>query len=143
MLFTVLCYMTCLYIIQSASNALIHTAELRLNVSRVCLSVSLSDICSSLSSERALVSPSECAAIVFSTMECLRFLLLQNVGEEPEQRGIQNMLISEHVSGFRAVCISALLLIRDVFLSQVLLLHSSESSLSCTLLCLSCSVQRF
>ncbi|XP_053501105.1 E3 ubiquitin-protein ligase listerin isoform X2 [Ictalurus furcatus] len=56
-----------------------------------------SSIIQGLSSERALVSPSECAAIVFSTMECLRFLLLQNVGEEPEQRGIQNMLISEHL----------------------------------------------
>ncbi|XP_034168229.2 E3 ubiquitin-protein ligase listerin [Pangasianodon hypophthalmus] len=50
-----------------------------------------------LSSERALVSPSECAAIVFATMECLRFLLLQNAGEEPEQRAIQNMLISEQL----------------------------------------------
>lgn len=63
---------------------------------------SLSDVCSSLSSERALVSPSESAAIVFATMECLRFLLLQNAGEDPEQRAIQNMLISEQVSGFRA-----------------------------------------
>lgn len=69
------------------------------------LSVSLSDICCSLSSERALVSPSECAAIVFATMECLRFLLLQNAGEEPEQRSIQSMLISEQVSGSRAGCI--------------------------------------
>uniref|UniRef100_A0AAR2LMT5 E3 ubiquitin-protein ligase listerin n=1 Tax=Pygocentrus nattereri TaxID=42514 RepID=A0AAR2LMT5_PYGNA len=45
-----------------------------------------------LSSERAVASPSECAAIVFATMECLRFLLLQNAGEEPEQRAMQTLL---------------------------------------------------
>ncbi|KAK3550418.1 hypothetical protein QTP86_025164 [Hemibagrus guttatus] len=51
----------------------------------------------SLSSERALVSPSESAAIVFATMECLRFLLLQNAGEDPEQRAMQNMLIVDQL----------------------------------------------
>ncbi|KAL6472979.1 hypothetical protein MHYP_G00191670 [Metynnis hypsauchen] len=50
-----------------------------------------------LSSERAVASPSECAAIVFATMECLRFLLLQNTGEEPEQRAMQAVLISEQL----------------------------------------------
>uniref|UniRef100_A0AAR2L438 E3 ubiquitin-protein ligase listerin n=1 Tax=Pygocentrus nattereri TaxID=42514 RepID=A0AAR2L438_PYGNA len=50
-----------------------------------------------LSSERAVASPSECAAIVFATMECLRFLLLQNAGEEPEQRAMQTVLISEQL----------------------------------------------
>ncbi|XP_062870283.1 E3 ubiquitin-protein ligase listerin [Trichomycterus rosablanca] len=57
----------------------------------------ISSIIQGLSSERALGSPSECAAIVFATMECLRFLLLQNSGEEPEQRGIQNALISQQL----------------------------------------------
>ncbi|KAK2823506.1 hypothetical protein Q7C36_020106 [Tachysurus vachellii] len=57
----------------------------------------LSSIIKGLSSERALVSPSERAAIVFATMESLRFLLLQNVGEDPEQRAIQNMLLSEQL----------------------------------------------
>ncbi|XP_058267542.1 E3 ubiquitin-protein ligase listerin isoform X2 [Hemibagrus wyckioides] len=57
----------------------------------------LSSVTQGLSSERALVSPSESAAIVFATMECLRFLLLQNAGEDPEQRAIQNMLISDQL----------------------------------------------
>ncbi|KAF7701263.1 E3 ubiquitin-protein ligase listerin [Silurus meridionalis] len=60
-------------------------------------SMFLSSIIQGLSSERALVSPSECSAIVFATMECLRFLLLQNAGEEPEHLDIQNMLISEQL----------------------------------------------
>lgn len=55
-------------------------------------------IMSRLSSERALASPSECAAIVFATMECLRFFLLQNSGDEPEQRDVQNALITQQVS---------------------------------------------
>lgn len=84
------------------------------------MSVSLSHICSSLSSERALYSPSECAAIVFATVECLRFLLLQNAGEEPEQRAIQNMLVSEQVSDSGAVCIRTVVLIRDVSLPLTL-----------------------
>ncbi|KAL7847637.1 hypothetical protein AOLI_G00223550 [Acnodon oligacanthus] len=50
-----------------------------------------------LSTERAGASPSECAAIVFATMECLRFLLLQNAGEEPEHRAVQAVLISEQL----------------------------------------------
>ncbi|XP_072514427.1 E3 ubiquitin-protein ligase listerin [Salminus brasiliensis] len=56
-----------------------------------------SSIIEGLSSERAVASPSECAAIVFATMECLRFLLLQNAGEEPEHRSIQTTLISEQL----------------------------------------------
>uniref|UniRef100_A0A8B9HFL6 E3 ubiquitin-protein ligase listerin n=1 Tax=Astyanax mexicanus TaxID=7994 RepID=A0A8B9HFL6_ASTMX len=45
-----------------------------------------------LSSERAVASPSECAAIVFAIMECLRFLLIQNAGEELEHRSLQTLL---------------------------------------------------
>lgn len=122
-----------------------NTVSLKIEIKclrRVSVSVSLSDICSSLSSERALVSPSESAAIVFATLECLRFLLLQNAGEEPEQRVIQNMLISEQVSGSRAVCISAVVLIRKISFSQALILHSADFLLSLTLLCLSCNVQK-
>uniref|UniRef100_A0A672SBC5 E3 ubiquitin-protein ligase listerin n=1 Tax=Sinocyclocheilus grahami TaxID=75366 RepID=A0A672SBC5_SINGR len=52
---------------------------------------------SRLSSDRAKSSPSESAAIIFATMECLRFIILQNVGDEQEQRNIQNMLISEQL----------------------------------------------
>lgn len=58
-------------------------------------------------------------------MECLRFLLLQNTGEEPEQRSIQNMLVSEQVSVSEAVCIRAVVLIGDGFHSQALILHLS------------------
>uniref|UniRef100_A0A8B9HBH6 E3 ubiquitin-protein ligase listerin n=1 Tax=Astyanax mexicanus TaxID=7994 RepID=A0A8B9HBH6_ASTMX len=50
-----------------------------------------------LSSERAVASPSECAAIVFAIMECLRFLLIQNAGEELEHRSLQTALITEHL----------------------------------------------
>ncbi|KAM9456136.1 E3 ubiquitin-protein ligase listerin [Clarias gariepinus] len=63
----------------------------------VFCSTFFSSIIQGLSSERALVSPSECAAIIFATMECLRFLVLQNAEEEQEQRAIQDMLISEQL----------------------------------------------
>nr|XP_014351692.1 PREDICTED: E3 ubiquitin-protein ligase listerin [Latimeria chalumnae] len=49
------------------------------------------------SSERALVSSSECSAIVSAVMECLRYTLLQNAGEEKEQRSIQQMLINKQL----------------------------------------------
>ncbi|KAI7793222.1 putative E3 ubiquitin-protein ligase listerin [Triplophysa rosa] len=57
----------------------------------------LTSVIQGLSSERATSSPSESAAIVFATMECLRFIMLQNAGDELEQRSIQNMLISEQL----------------------------------------------
>uniref|UniRef100_A0A673KHS8 E3 ubiquitin-protein ligase listerin n=1 Tax=Sinocyclocheilus rhinocerous TaxID=307959 RepID=A0A673KHS8_9TELE len=57
----------------------------------------LTSVIQGLSSDRAKSSPSESAAIIFSTMECLRFIILQNVGDEQEQRNIQNMLISEQL----------------------------------------------
>nr|XP_055064559.1 E3 ubiquitin-protein ligase listerin [Misgurnus anguillicaudatus] len=57
----------------------------------------LTSVIQGLSSERATSSPSESAAIVFATMECLRFIMLQNAGDEQEQRSIQNMLISEQL----------------------------------------------
>ncbi|XP_030648417.1 E3 ubiquitin-protein ligase listerin [Chanos chanos] len=50
-----------------------------------------------LSSERAVASPAEGAAIIFATVECLRFCMLQNTGEEEEQRRIRNMLISDQI----------------------------------------------
>uniref|UniRef100_A0AAY4AGT9 E3 ubiquitin-protein ligase listerin n=1 Tax=Denticeps clupeoides TaxID=299321 RepID=A0AAY4AGT9_9TELE len=50
-----------------------------------------------LSSERALSSPSESAAIICATMECLRFCMLQNSGEDEEQKCIQNMLITDQL----------------------------------------------
>uniref|UniRef100_A0A4W4E3K3 E3 ubiquitin-protein ligase listerin n=1 Tax=Electrophorus electricus TaxID=8005 RepID=A0A4W4E3K3_ELEEL len=49
-----------------------------------------SSITQGLASERALASPSECAAIVYATMECLRFVLLQSVAEGAEQRALQS-----------------------------------------------------
>ncbi|XP_056322426.1 E3 ubiquitin-protein ligase listerin isoform X1 [Danio aesculapii] len=57
----------------------------------------LTSIIEGLSSDRASSSPSESAAIIDSTMECLRFIILQNAGDEQEQRNIQNMLISEQL----------------------------------------------
>uniref|UniRef100_A0A671LNF2 E3 ubiquitin-protein ligase listerin n=1 Tax=Sinocyclocheilus anshuiensis TaxID=1608454 RepID=A0A671LNF2_9TELE len=57
----------------------------------------LTSVIQGLSSDRAKSSPSESAAIIFATMECLRFIILQNVGDEQEQRNIQNMLISEQL----------------------------------------------
>ncbi|MBN3302917.1 LTN1 ligase, partial [Amia calva] len=50
-----------------------------------------------LSSERAVSSPSECAAIVFATLECLRFSLLQNASEEEQSKNIQQMLITDQL----------------------------------------------
>lgn len=57
----------------------------------------ISSLIQGLSSERALSSPSECAAIVYAIMECLRFFLLQNVGEEAEQKVLQHALISKQL----------------------------------------------
>uniref|UniRef100_A0A673KFV9 E3 ubiquitin-protein ligase listerin n=1 Tax=Sinocyclocheilus rhinocerous TaxID=307959 RepID=A0A673KFV9_9TELE len=57
----------------------------------------LTSVIQGLSSDRATSSPSESAAIIFATMECLRFIILQNAGDEQEQRNIQNMLISEQL----------------------------------------------
>ncbi|XP_061596611.1 E3 ubiquitin-protein ligase listerin [Cololabis saira] len=49
-----------------------------------------------LSSERAASSPSESAAIVTSLVECLRFCLLQNTGEEHHGK-LRTMLISQQL----------------------------------------------
>ncbi|XP_076876676.1 E3 ubiquitin-protein ligase listerin [Brachyhypopomus gauderio] len=49
-----------------------------------------SSIIQGLTSERALASPSESAAIVFATMECLRFVLLQSVAEGAGQEAEQS-----------------------------------------------------
>uniref|UniRef100_A0A8C1IBM9 E3 ubiquitin-protein ligase listerin n=1 Tax=Cyprinus carpio TaxID=7962 RepID=A0A8C1IBM9_CYPCA len=57
----------------------------------------LTSVIQGLSSDRATSSPSESAAIIFATMECLRFIILQNAGDEQEQRNIQNMVISEQL----------------------------------------------
>ncbi|TRZ03495.1 hypothetical protein DNTS_000509, partial [Danionella cerebrum] len=57
----------------------------------------VSSVIQGLSSDRAMSSPSESAAIISAAMECLRFFILQNSGDEPEKRTIQNMLISEQL----------------------------------------------
>uniref|UniRef100_A0AAZ3QXV9 E3 ubiquitin-protein ligase listerin n=1 Tax=Oncorhynchus tshawytscha TaxID=74940 RepID=A0AAZ3QXV9_ONCTS len=50
-----------------------------------------------LSSERAVSSPSESAAIVVSAVECLRYTLLQNTGEEEEHTRIRTMLLEQQL----------------------------------------------
>uniref|UniRef100_A0A8K9XDK5 E3 ubiquitin-protein ligase listerin n=1 Tax=Oncorhynchus mykiss TaxID=8022 RepID=A0A8K9XDK5_ONCMY len=50
-----------------------------------------------LSSERAVSSPSESAAIVVSAVECLRYTLLQNTGEEEEHTQIRTMLLEQQL----------------------------------------------
>ncbi|XP_015278471.1 PREDICTED: E3 ubiquitin-protein ligase listerin [Gekko japonicus] len=47
--------------------------------------------------ERATTSRSECSAISSAFMECLRFTILQNIGEEEEDIKIQEMLISDQL----------------------------------------------
>ncbi|KAK7926168.1 hypothetical protein WMY93_008478 [Mugilogobius chulae] len=50
-----------------------------------------------LSSERAASSPSESAVIVTSTVECLRYCILQNAQEDNEQKRLVHMLISQQL----------------------------------------------
>ncbi|KAG5844610.1 hypothetical protein ANANG_G00164320 [Anguilla anguilla] len=50
-----------------------------------------------LRSERALASPSESAAVVFAAVECLRYALLQNAGEDESGRQIQSALVTEQL----------------------------------------------
>ncbi|XP_056140651.1 E3 ubiquitin-protein ligase listerin isoform X2 [Lampris incognitus] len=50
-----------------------------------------------LSSERAMASPSESAAVVTAAVECLRYSILHVTGEEEEQRHLRAMLISHQV----------------------------------------------
>ncbi|KAL2094366.1 hypothetical protein ACEWY4_009085 [Coilia grayii] len=50
-----------------------------------------------LSSERAISSPSESAAIVVATVECLRYCLLQHTGEDQELQRVQSMLITDQL----------------------------------------------
>nr|XP_056714125.1 E3 ubiquitin-protein ligase listerin [Euleptes europaea] len=47
--------------------------------------------------ERATASRSECSAILSAFMECLRFTILQNRGEEEEEIKIQEMLINDQL----------------------------------------------
>ncbi|XP_043927951.1 E3 ubiquitin-protein ligase listerin-like [Protopterus annectens] len=49
-----------------------------------------------LSSGRALMSHSECSAIIAATMECLQYTLLQNSGEKEEETKVQQMLVNDH-----------------------------------------------
>ncbi|XP_074853382.1 E3 ubiquitin-protein ligase listerin isoform X2 [Carettochelys insculpta] len=56
-----------------------------------------SSVIQGLSSERALASHSECSAIISAFMECLRFVMVQNLGEEDEQKQIQQMLICDQL----------------------------------------------
>ncbi|XP_012710656.2 E3 ubiquitin-protein ligase listerin [Fundulus heteroclitus] len=50
-----------------------------------------------LSSERAASSPSESAVIVTSFVECLRYCILQNTGDEQSQEKMRNMLVSQQL----------------------------------------------
>uniref|UniRef100_A0A4W5QLU9 E3 ubiquitin-protein ligase listerin n=1 Tax=Hucho hucho TaxID=62062 RepID=A0A4W5QLU9_9TELE len=50
-----------------------------------------------LSSERAVSSPSESAAVVVSVVECLRYTLLQNTGEEEEHTQIRTVLLEQQL----------------------------------------------
>ncbi|KAM9348056.1 E3 ubiquitin-protein ligase listerin [Symphorus nematophorus] len=50
-----------------------------------------------LSSERAATSLSESAVIVTSVVECLRYCILHNTGEEEHQKKIRTMLISQQL----------------------------------------------
>ncbi|XP_006267222.2 E3 ubiquitin-protein ligase listerin [Alligator mississippiensis] len=56
-----------------------------------------SSIIQGLSSERAISSQSECSAIITAFMECLRYAMLQSIGEEDEQKQIQEMLIYDQL----------------------------------------------
>ncbi|KAM8975793.1 E3 ubiquitin-protein ligase listerin isoform 1-T1 [Pelodytes ibericus] len=50
-----------------------------------------------LSSERATASPTECSAILSAYMECLRFAMQENAGEDEEQGKIRQMLIIDQL----------------------------------------------
>ncbi|KAE8621680.1 hypothetical protein XENTR_v10004921 [Xenopus tropicalis] len=50
-----------------------------------------------LSSERAVASPAECSAIISAYMECLRFAMQENAGEEEENKKVQQILISDQL----------------------------------------------
>ncbi|XP_069492472.1 E3 ubiquitin-protein ligase listerin [Ambystoma mexicanum] len=50
-----------------------------------------------LSSERAITSHSECSAVITAFMECLRFIMLQNLGEDDEQKKLRHMLIHDQL----------------------------------------------
>ncbi|KAI3373165.1 hypothetical protein L3Q82_006491 [Scortum barcoo] len=50
-----------------------------------------------LFSERAASSPSESAVIVTSFVECLRYCILHNTGQEEDQKKIRTMLISQQL----------------------------------------------
>uniref|UniRef100_A0A6Q2XU70 E3 ubiquitin-protein ligase listerin n=1 Tax=Esox lucius TaxID=8010 RepID=A0A6Q2XU70_ESOLU len=56
-----------------------------------------SSLIQGLSRERAISSPSESSAIVVSSVECLRYTLLQNTGEEEEHRLIRTMIIQQQL----------------------------------------------
>uniref|UniRef100_A0A673YUH1 E3 ubiquitin-protein ligase listerin n=1 Tax=Salmo trutta TaxID=8032 RepID=A0A673YUH1_SALTR len=52
-----------------------------------------------LSSERAVSSPSESAAIVVSAVECLRYTVLQNTEDEEDHTRIRSVIIISFLSG--------------------------------------------
>ncbi|XP_076024787.1 E3 ubiquitin-protein ligase listerin [Genypterus blacodes] len=56
-----------------------------------------SSLMQGLSGERAVASPSESAAIVTSAVECLRFCVLHNAGQDEEEERIRVMLISQQL----------------------------------------------
>ncbi|CAN2387615.1 Listerin E3 ubiquitin protein ligase 1 [Pristimantis euphronides] len=50
-----------------------------------------------LSSERAVASPTECSAILSAYMDCLRFTMQENLGDDEEQVKIRQMLIIDQL----------------------------------------------
>lgn len=50
-----------------------------------------------LSSERAITSHSECCAVITAFMECLRFTILQNLGDDDDQRKVRQLLINDQL----------------------------------------------
>lgn len=63
-------------------------------------------VCLSLSSERAVTSPSESAVIVTSAVECLRYCIVHNTEEEQGHKKIRTMLISQQVGSHSCTFLS-------------------------------------
>uniref|UniRef100_A0A8D0CIJ4 E3 ubiquitin-protein ligase listerin n=1 Tax=Scleropages formosus TaxID=113540 RepID=A0A8D0CIJ4_SCLFO len=72
-----------------------------------------------LSSERAASSPSESAAIVCATMECLRFRVLQNASEDEDSRSVQRMLLVDQLLPLVDRAVGSVLLQHGPLFAQV------------------------
>ena len=51
--------------------------------------------------ERVQNSPSECSSVISSFMECLRFCLLHDFGDQGPDSAVQEYLIKEQVENLR------------------------------------------